>query len=426
MSQQLTPVNGGVQTIQTTTTDTGRLQVLSQQYIAVSGLEEQPTQWVPGGRPIYRRLPAVSETYQIDFFNVVPAANTAVQAEVQDIGYVYIPWGSGDANANSLVVSASESKQDLLIKGGTIVWKYGNTQVLPTIVNLEVLDVAAASYDLAYQLIYDDSPIPKLYQVEDFALTGQPLTITSSTDSVIGWRFPGVNAFLNRDNRMWANKDTYLPAFAQPTSSYLQWESSLTAAYTKIQLRCPAGTAYTGTATLNYYDGVTYSFVDTVSIASDTTGQYFEFVVDPRFQTGWQVVFSSLDVSIQAITVTGVITQLEKQAAASSRAVLVMYPSGTMPKKVENSAGEMIPATYCPLATVGVGRTFNIDSIVDARYVIHRDYQPVADWLTLPFDEELINLYEQVEDYPNLWLAPPSCLKQEYLTLEENQVIVEV
>ena len=334
--------------------------------------------------------------------------------------------GTGDSSGNSLVVSASESKGDLLIKGGTIVWKYGNTEVLPTIVNLEVLDVGIGRYDLAYQLNYDDSPIPKLYQVEDFALIGQPLTITASTDSVIGWRFPGVNAFLNRSNRMWANRDTYLPAYAQPTSSSLQWESDLASAYSKIQLRCPTGTAYTGTATLNYYDGVTYTLVSTVPIDSDGAGQYFEFALDPRFQTGWQVVFSSLDVSIQAITVTGVVTQLEKQAAASTRAVLVMYPSGTMPSTIENASGDPVPATYCMLATVEVDRTFKVNSIVDTRYVIHRDYQPVADWLTLPFDEELIDLYEQVEDYPNLWLAPPSCLKQEYLALETSQITVEV
>ena len=426
MSQQLFPVNGGVQTVQTSSTSTGRLQVLSRQYVVTKGLEERPTEWVAGGRPIYRRLPAISETYQIDFFNVVPAANTAVQAKVEEIGYVFVPWGLGDGSANSLLVSASESKKDLLIKGGTIVWKYGNTQVLPTIVNLEVLEVDLGRYDLAYQLNYDDSPIPKLYRVEDFALVGQPLTITSSTDSVIGWRFPSVNAFLNRADRMWANQDTYLPAFAQPASSYIQWTSGLTAAYSRIQLRCPPGTVYSGTATLNYYSGTTYTLVSTVPITSDSTGQYFDFTIDPKFQTGWQIVFSSLDISIQAITVTGVVTQLEKQAAASTRAVLVLYPSGTMPKTVENASGETVPATYCTLATVEVSPAFKVSSITDSRYVIHRDYQPVADWLTLPFDEELINLYEQVEDYSNLWLAPPSCLKQEYLALEQDQIIIEV
>jgi hypothetical protein len=426
MSQTLFPLDGGVQTIQTTTTEVGRLRVLSQQYITAKGLEEQPTQWVPGGRPIYRRLPAISETYQIDFFNVVPAANTAVQANVEEIGYVYVPFGAGDNSNNSLLVSTSESKQDLLIKSGTIVWRHGNIEVLPTIVNLKVLDVGYGVYDLAYQLIFDNSPIQKLYQVEDFALTGQTLTITSSTDPVIGWRYSALNAFLNRDVRMWSNRDTYFPTYAQPASSFLQWESELAMAYSRIQLRCPSGTSYSGTATLSYYDGTTHSFVKTVDISYDITGQFFEFDVDPRFQTGWKIQFSSLDISVQSITVSGVITQLEKQAEASSRAVLVLYPSGTMPRTVQNSAGETISATYCALATLEIGRIYNVESISDTRYVIHRDYQPVADWLTLPFDEELINLYEQVEDYSNLWLAPPSCLKQEYLALEENQITVEI
>ena len=425
MSQQLTPVNGGVQEIQTTTTQ-DRLLVLSQQYIEANHLESRPTEWVPGGRPVYRRLPAASETYQIDFFNLVPAANTAVAAEVQDIGYTYIPWGQGLNSGNSMFVSTSDSKQDLLIKSGTIIWKYGKTQVLPTIVNLPILEVLSGRYDLAYQLLYDDSPIQKLYSVEDFDLAGQPLTITASTDSVIGWRYPAVNAFLNTSTLMWKNTDTYLPSFANPTQSFLQWESDLASAYSKVVLRCPAGTAFTGTATFNYFDGTNYTFVETVSISSDSTSQFFEFSLDPKFQTGWQIVFSSLDVAVQSITVTGVVTLLESQAAPSTRAVLVMYPKGTLPKTVVNSAGETIPATYCPLAVVDVSSNYLIEKIEDVRYIIHRDYTPVADWLTKPFDEDLIDLYEQVSDYSPLWLTPSSCMKQEYLALNKDQIIVEV
>ena len=425
MSQQLIPIDGGVQEVVTSTSQT-RLNVLSQQYITAKHLESRPTEWVPFGRPIYKRLPATSETYQIDFFNIVPAANTAVAAEVQKIGYTFVPWGQGLNSENSMFVSASESKQDLLIKGGTIVWEYGNTQVLPTIINLPVIDAERSKYELAYQLIYDDSPVPKLYEVNDFALTGLPLNITSSTDAVVGWRFSAVNAFLNTSTLMWANRDTYFPSYIQPPQSYLQWESELAMAYSDITLRCPPGTAYTGTSTLSYYDGTAYAIVETVEIQADSTGQFFQFTVSPRLQTGWQVEFSSLDVSVQSITVSGVVTLLEKQASASTRATLVMYPSGTLPKTVINSEGEKVPATYCPLATVNVGVEYKVEGIEDNRYIIHRDYTPVADWLTKPFDETLINLYEQVSDYPNLWMAPTTSLKQEYLSLEQSQVTVEV
>ena len=426
MSQQLVPINGGVQEIQTTTTE-NRLLVLSQQYISANGLESRPTEWIPGGRPIYRRLPAASETYQIDFFNIVPSPNTAAAYEVQEQGYVYIPWGEGLNSAKSMEVVASDSQQDLLIKSGTIVWRYGNTQVLPTIVNLEVLDVVRGKYDVAYQLVFDDSPIQKLYEVSAYALTGLPLTITSSSDSTVGWRYPAVNAFLNTSDNWWANRDTLLPAYAQPPLSFIQWESDLPQAYSKIVLRCPPGTAYTGTATLSYYGSSTLVPANTVSIQKDTTGQFFEFAPEaPVFQNGWNVSFSSVDMAVQSVTVSGVLTLLEPQESPSTRATLVMYPAGTLPKTVVNASNETVPATYCLLAQVDVTNTFKVEKIQDTRYIIHRDYVPVADWLTKPFDEDLINLYEQVTGYKSLWMAPPSAMKQEYAGLAENQITVEV
>ena len=425
MSQQLVPINGGVQEIQTTTTE-NRLLVLSQQYISANNLESRPTEWIPGGRPIYRRLPAASETYQIDFFNIVPSPNSAAAYEVQEQGYVYIPWGEGLNSAASMQVVASDSQQDLLIKSGTIVWRYGNTEVLPTIVNLEILDVVSGKYDVAYQLVFDDSPLQKLYQVSDYALTGIPLNITSSTDAVVGWRYPAVNAFLNTSNNWWANQDTFLPAFAQPVQSFIQWESDLPQAYSKVILRCPNNTAYTGTATLSYYANSVLVTESTVSIQKDSTGQYFEFVPNtPVFQSGWNVSFSSLDMAIQSITVSGVLTLLEPQESPSTRATLVMYPTGTLPKTVVNASNETVPATYCPLAQVDINSTYKIEKIQDTRFIIHRDYVPVADWLTKPFDEDLIDLYEQVTDYRPLWMAPPSAMKQEYAVLSENQITVE-
>jgi hypothetical protein len=62
--------------------------------------------------------------------------------------------------------------------------------------------------------------------------------------------------------------------------------------------------------------------------------------------------------------------------------------------------------------------------VEDARYLTHRDFQPVADWITLPFDEDLIDLYEQVKGYSTLWMSPVECMKQEYATLSTDDVIL--
>lgn len=424
MSQQLTPVNGGVTPQNQTTTLTPRLNVLSPQYIGVNNLQSRPTEWVPDGRPIYRRLPATAETYQVDFFNVVNEGVGGYRTE--EIGGIFVPWLLSESGPETVEVVASENKQNLLIKGGDIIWRYGKNKVLPTIVNLEVLDVFSGKYDIAYQLVYDDSPIPKLYEVEDFILTGLPLDITSSTDSVVGWRYPAVNAFLNTFDNFWANKDTFFASYAQPTTAFLQWTSELTQSYKKITLRCPDSTAYTGSASLSYVNGTTLTFVETVSISLDSTGQFFEFVItEPVLQTGWNVTFSSLDISIASITVSGTLTLVEQQAALSPRATLVMYPIGTLPKTVTNAQGKEIPATYCKLAQVDVTRDYKVSRIEDTRTIFRRDYVPVADWLTVPFDQDLINLYEQVSEYDSLWMAPPSCMKQEYANLSTDQITVE-
>ena len=431
MSQLLTPTNGGVIPEIQTTVATPQLNVLSEQFILANNLQERPTEWVPGGRPIYRRLPATSETYQIDFYNLVAESNivgnTRVLESIEEVGYVFVPYGESINGPLSLEVVASTNSQDLLIKSGAIVWKYGKNEVIPTIVNLKTLDVASGKYALAYQLLYDDSPVPLLYSVNDFALTGLTLDITASSDPVIGWRFGATNAFLNSSSLFWSNEDTFFPSYTQPNTAHIQWQSQLSQAYTKLVLRCPSGTSYSGTATLSYVEGVVATPVETVNVISDASGQFFEFSpTSPSLQTGWQVSFSSTTVSIQSVTVSGTLTLLEPQSAPSPRAVLVMYPVGTLPPTVPDAQGNPIPATYCTLAEIDVGVEYDVLKIQDTRSIIHRDYVPVANWLTMPFDDNLIDLYEQVSDYAILWMAPPKCLKQEYLDLETKQITVEV
>ena len=415
MSQQLTSINGGATPEIQTTLRTSRVNLLSPQYIEAKSLESRPTEWVPGGRPIYRRLPAISETYQIDFFNIVPESNVG-PGYIEEVGYVFVPWGESDLSSSSVRVSISESKGDLIISSGSLVWRQGKTFVYPALVNLEVLEVLNGKYDLAYQLIFNDEPLPFQYSVTNFALTGLPLTITASTDLITGWRFPAVNAFLDTTTLNWSTEDTYYPSYAQPTTSYIQWESVLAQSYESITLRCPTGTAYTGTATLYYVNNGVLSEVTTTKISSDTAGQYFTLsITEQVLQKGWRIKFSSAKVSIQSITVTGVITRLERPSVPVPRASLVLYPSGTLP------VGE----TFCSLAEITVNNEFQVTKLKDTRDIIRRDYTPVADWLTKPFDIDLINLYEEVSTYPTTWMNPSTAVKQEYAELTQYQVIVE-
>lgn len=415
MSQLLTPTGNGIIPEIQTTLRTSRVNLLSPQYIKAKSLESRPTEWVPGGRPIYRRLPAISETYQVDFYNIVPESNIG-PGYLEEVGYVFVPWGESDLSPSSVRVNTSESKKDLIISSGNLVWEQGRTFVYPALINLEVLEVLNGKYDLAYQLIYNDEPLPFQYSVVDFALTGFPLTITASTDLITGWRYPAVNAFLDTTTLNWSTEDSYYPSYAQPTSSYIQWESVLAQSYESITLRCPKGTAYTGTATLYYVNNGALSEVTSTAISSDTTGQFFTLIITTQvLQNGWKIEFSSAKISIQSITVTGVVTLLKKPSVSTPRASLVLYPSGTLP----------VDKVFCSLAEITVNNDYQVVKLKDTREIIRRDYVPVADWLTKPFDTDLINLYEEVSIYPATWMNPPTAMKQEYEELTQYQVIVE-
>jgi hypothetical protein len=430
MSQDLRPVNNGiVPEIQTTTT-TQRLNVLSEQYVDTYKLRSRPTEWSLGGRPIYRRLPATSERYQVNFYNFAAESNILSSNQtlegIEKVGYVYTPYGESINGPTSAEVIAADTNKVVLVKAGTILWEYGKTEVLPTLIDLEVLEVLSGKYTLAYQLVYDDAPRPLLYEVTDFSLSGVPMNLQSSTDSIVGWRYSPINAFTDSASSFWSNEDTYFPSYAQPTQAYLQWKVDYGQAYSKVLLRCPTGTAYSGTATLSYVNGSTTQSVSTVSVSRDSSGQYFEFLIEsPESQTEWNVTFSSTTVSIQTVLVSGNLTLLEAQSAPSPRSALVMYPSNSLPKFVENTQGERVPAVYCVLAEVDVNSAFEVVNVEDLRTIIHRDYVPVADWVTKPFDTDLINLYEQVSEYPTLWMSPPRCMEQEYAGLTRYKIQVE-
>jgi len=429
MSQQLVPLSGGVQTLQTNT-QRRSVNTLSVQSIEVKNLKSRPTEWIPDGRPIYRRLPAASETYQVNFFDILPASNTAVRFnEIQDVGYVYIPWGEGIFGPVSLEVVASPTFEDLIVKSGQVVWKYGTIAVPPAIINLKELDFNSGRYLVAYQLSFDNAPVENLYQVEDYFLAGTKLLITASSDAVVGWRYPAVNAFLS-STTYWSNGDSYFST-SEPTEAFIEWisnetfqsspntpETVLASAYSRIVFRCPAGTSFSGSATLSYVSDAGSEVVSTVSVSLDETSQYFEFLFpSPSFQTGWRVDFTDIAIKIETIRVSGIVTKVERKVEPSSSCALAIYPEGTEPNTVLSSDGEEISVTYCNLAFIDVDSNFLLTDIQDIRPIIHRDFKPISDWLTRPFDEDLINFYEQVSGYSVLWMSPVVCLAQEYLTL---------
>jgi len=422
MSQQLTPTSGGVQTL-VTTPNVNRLNVLSEQYIKVKGLENRPTEWVHDGRPIYKRLPSASQTYQINF------------EEDNSKGYVYIPWGEGSYGPTSLEAVSSDTKDDLIIKSGNLVWAYGTNPVPPTLINLANLGVGSGRYFVAYRLIFDSSPVSSVFTFEDYSLNGSELIVSSSTDGVPGWRYPVVNSFLDSTEKVWSNYDSYFPEYTQPTESFIQWQSNsifegayLPSAYLSLTLRCPPNTAFSGTATLSFVDFPDSAVLLKTDISRDSVGQFFYFdlpeYIENSGNRAWRVDFSDSKMSLQSVRATGSLIKAAPKSGPFTRSALVIHPENAIPATYVNSQGAQTPLAYCPLAIVDVGADYKLENIEDVREIVRRDYTPVSNWLTAQFDESLINLYEQVNGYSELWMNPHKCMKQEYASLTQHNIIL--
>lgn len=406
----ITPIDGGQITVSATPTPV-RGGMYSTQYIKVNGLESRPTEWNPDGRPIYDRLPATSQTYKVSF-----------EAD-GEIGFVYVPYFGSILGTRSLEVIASDNLDEIFIQGGAIVWSKGKSEVNPALLNIKEIGLTSARYFVGYELYIDDEPRNFQYSVTDFSLYGQPLNITASTSSVFGWRNPPSNAFTPEEDLIWKNSDNFFPSYSQPTESYLQWETDLPAAYQTIKVRLPAG-SYTPEGvvlTLSQGGGTIWAPISHATVSSDSEGSYFLLVIDsPTFQLGWRLSWENgdgtpyLDIAVDSIEVSGVITVVSKPSSPSPKASLVMYPENTVPKD----------SVLCHLAYVDINSTYTVDDIVDARNITSEDYVPVADWLTRPWDTNLIKLYDQVKDYPAVWMSPTESMDFEYRDLDKVNIAV--
>ena len=442
MSQDLTPIpnsltgeTGSLVTL-TTTTSGLTVNVLSDQYKKVRKLVVGETEWwVPGGRPIYRRLPAVSEAYQVYFY------------ADGEIGYCLIPAGRSQFGAGSINVTTNEEKTVLLIYDGTIVWDTGDTPVLKTVVDLAEVGLDSGRWLVAYQRIYSDEPQPFQYSVTDYSLAGADFTVNDSASSAFAtalkpngnpWPYPGQYAFMNQSSDLnWRNfaqtnnSNPYtlklgatpgFPSWAQPVTAWLEWFSTefegsyLPWKLDDIVLRTPLKYSNPPTATLSFYSGDTdnpWSFVQTQDAKLDKDGYYWEFQTDATSQVGWRVDWSSPKIEISSVTVSGEITLLRKPAVPVTRAQLAIYPEHLVPKDV----------VLCSLAIIDVVESRLVDKD-DIRNIATRDYEPVADWLTAFADELLIENYAKVESYAPGFMAPPTLLKSSYYDLEEYDITV--
>lgn len=434
MSQELTPVPNsqgvvGLTPQLTTALNTSSPRYFSSQYKLAKGLRVQPTQWNPVGRPIYNRLPAASEQYQIEFF------------EEGGKGYVLVPPGGDQFGPGSLYVGTSEDLDTLLIENGAIVWEEGTTPVYRAIVDFREIDLLDGRYLVCYQLLYDDAPEPLPFLVSDFSLAGLDFSVQDSaslafnnvsTDGQDPWPFPGTYAFLPSDRNLeWrnyidvvnrqpqANTGTQpgIPSYDQPVLSILDWESPLPWKLDTIKIRTslvnnvPPCTYYIGTGDADE----PWELVQTQEAQRDSEGYYWEFLTDMSPQTKWRLQWPNYSkVNAYGITVSGTLYIETRPTTERARAQLAIYPTNLVPDDESLCRLAIISVDNYKITRKPNGQLFNDD----VREIVTRDFEPIADWLTVFWDKQLIRLWEKIKGYSPIFMAPPTLLKDSYFDLE--------
>lgn len=420
MSQNLVPINGGRKNIETTPSTLPGIYI-SSQYLKAKNLNPTPAEWVPGGRPVYGRLPSASERYKVSF------------GYDDNSAYVYLPPGESIFGPKTLQIIASDDKKFLIIKPGTVVWRYGQFDIDPTIVDVSKVGLGNSSYQFAYQLFLDSSPIDYLYKVESYSLKGHPMKVVSNTDSVKGWRFQPRFAFYGSDEYEWRNRDPVFPLYL--SEAEIKWQFLKSATFSQIEVRCPSNTYISGSATLymatcqsggseeGYCQELNFEESSTVPVQSDSSGQFFKFVIDsPTSATAWKIKWTDSNASVKDILVTGTISLRKKPEESLTKISLVAYPKDTLPSSTIDGYGNVVPAVYCKLAQVDISSSETVTKVTDLRESVNTSYQPIAEWLTRPIDEDLTSMYEQVRNYAPNWMSPGDCMKQEYESFQQNLI----
>jgi hypothetical protein len=209
-----------------------------------------------------------------------------------------------------------------------------------------------------------------------------------------------------------------IPNEYQPLLCWLEWGSPLPWKLDTITLRCPLEGSLPP-ASLYYKEQGNWYLVQTSSVSYDSDGAYYRFNTNTDPQTEWRVEWAGgTKMEINHITVSGILNLLAIPSTARARAQLAIYPTNLVPKD----------EVLCNLAIINVNN-FQLQrndrgQILkeDIRNIATRDYEPVADWLTQYWDEQLIRNQEKVTTYVPGFMAPPTLLRTSYDDLEKYGV----
>ena len=370
---------------------------------ALKTLKLEPYKTVWGwdhGRPILNRLPEVSQTYQI--------------AYERDQAYVFVERYASAVGPNTLQPGVS-SGVVLVMEAGTITWQKGQAGVERIEIDTTQLDgglgLQDGEYQIGYQLDFDfpsrPSPVPGYSRIR---VTGELLDTAAVGFEVSGAtkKYEGYLALSDGSvgRSWWPNSSGYAGEYEDGSWLVLDFQEAVPV--NAFQVNADPNT--TPGATLALYastDGILWEIQSEVK-PTDGGGWNIEFC-DRTTYRYWRFFFYGGDASISAIYYDGEAYYPDERVTGP---VTIATP-------YIDSLYEEIEGDYLLVATFTVSGGV-ISRLTDQRRTTDRRYEPVSDWLTTFGDEQLRCQFNNVVNYAERYLAPPTADYHLYEEMDDS------
>ncbi len=343
------------------------------------------------GRPIYDRLPGVSQAYKEEYAGEIRRGLVYIDSE----------FGSYTGPGSLEVGSWQDDARVLVVYSGTITWAKGQVPTNTLALNLEnVVDggIQDGSYQLGYYL---DEAIPETagnnsYAVESYSLAD---SVTVYSTNRVAKDHPLRYMVSDAVDGYWTPSE-YSDAGDYTDGSWVTYDFTAPSAAKTFELRAPSPAL--ASARCNLYrsnDAIVWELADSV-LARDGIWTLDNSGAVSRY---YRFYFWGGKVAVSEVRYTGdALYPNRRPTGPISSAEIFLEPEF-----------DEISRPHILLGIITV-RNFKITSVQDTRSFTSTKYEPVASWLTDFQDTSLRKLITDISSYANLYLAPSTGAAQFY------------
>lgn len=375
---------------------------------ALKAIHQTPHKTVWGwdfGRPIYDRLPAITEQYKKGYEG--------------DQAYVYLDPRSPayEGPGSSEVVAFLDRPNVLAAESGTITWKMGQLSTPGFEVDIdqaleENTRFPDGQYQVGYELSYEvptsDSPIEgyALAHTDGSTLGKANIAVAASGGSELHEVYQAINK-LARETSWWPGATTDAGRYWEGSWLVMDFMAPVTPERFVVASD-PNEPDPTAIMALYFSDDAIIWHKDQ-QVGSRGKG-WDVTVLDQQEHRYWKLFFWDGTASVASIVFSGTAYFPDPRVSG---------PVQTATPYIDLMSSEP-PEDYILLAGFEV-KSGKIGSLVDYRVFTNRKYEPVSSWVTEFQDTSLRCLFDSVTDYSELYMAPPTADYHFYSELDDNE-----